>query len=87
MFALCTVLLRVYEELLTTTCNYGYHNFEITCIESSRCVWTPAFRILGGHFDLGSIAFIYLFLLFYCFFFLRKLDLLRLSTESGIEFQ
>ena len=32
---------------------------------SSRCVWTPAFRILGGHFDLGSIAFIYLFIYFF----------------------
>ena len=43
---------------------------------------TPVRRILGGRFDLGSIAFIYLFI-----YLLRKLDLLRLLTESGIEFQ
>ena len=42
----------------------------------------PVFCILAGRFeDLGSIAFIY------WFFFLRKLDLLRLLTESGIKFQ
>ena len=45
---------------------------------------TPVCRILGGRFDLGSIAFIYLFIYL---FILRKLDLLRLLTEGGIEFQ
>ena len=92
MFALCPVLLRVYKELLR---HHGTtHNNIITSklhalnyLASSRCVWISsrkrplyvAFWVVASTWEV-SLSFIYLFIL-------RKLDLLRLLTEGGIEFQ
>ena len=94
MFALCPVLLRVYKELLR---HHGTtHNNIITSklhalnyLASSRCVWISsrkrplyvAFWVVASTWGV-SLSFIYLLI-----YILRKLDLLRLLTESGIEFQ